>query len=594
MKNIQIRYLFLLLTALFFACSDAVHRYVPSLLRADSLMQAGCTDSALVVLENISTKELVFSSSQARYALLLTQAKDQSYLLHTDDSLIRIAVDYYDGTGDVASRAKAHYYLGRVYQDMNDVEGAVREYLTAMPLAEQMGDYQQTYLLQHNLAYVYWQNGWVDEAGALYRSTLRLAEEKKDSLNWALALTHLSDIDIEKGESHYAGVEKSLNQAILLMKNQQNNHITKVVLISLAYLYERMDRMPEVVSVGKRIISLQPDTTGLYGVYFLMGSAYSQMEKPDSAMYYLNKCLSSDSYAIKESTYMRLADIASGQGKVKEALGYEHKYMAYKDSVERMKQPAKAIAVSKDIAYQQSIRAYRSSLNHSKYYIAFIVLLFSVIAVSLYHKRRKEKRVADSLFKQLHTVSSQLEQVQLLLHQKEDETALLRQRLNGSEDAMKMQQYNDCITKLIDEMRLLRIGKDEALKKKDEIIEELRCNNFSKLMSETDIYRKLQALKKLNKNTSDKVKLTDADWAELENEFDRLLPCFLNQLNHKYEALLRDDIRFCCLVKIGFNYSEIQYILACAPDTVYKRDRGVKKRMRIDQKVKLKEVINEL
>ena len=420
MKNIQIRYLFLLLTALFFACSDAVHRYVPSLLRADSLMQAGCTDSALVVLENISAKELATSSSQARYALLLTQAKDQSYLLHTDDSLIRIAVDYYDGTGDVASRTKAHYYLGRVYQDMNDVEGAVREY------------------------------------------------------------------------------------------------------------------------------------------------------------------------------YMRLADIASEQGKAKEALGYEHKYMAYKDSVERMKQPAKAIAVSKDIAYQQSVRAYRSSLNHYKYYIAFIVLLFSVVAVSLYHKRRKEKRVSDSLFKQLHTVSSQLEQVQLLLHQKEDETALLRQRLNGSEDAMKMQQYNNCITKLVDEMRLLRIGKDEALKKKDEIIEELRCDNFSKLMSETDIYRKLQALKKHNKNTSDKVKLTDADWAELENEFDRLLPCFLNQLNHKYEALLRDDIRFCCLVKVGFNYSEIQYILACAPDTVYKRDRGVKKRMRIDQKVKLKEIINEL
>ena len=65
-------------------------------------MQAGCTDSALVVLENISAKELVFSSSKARYALLLTQARDKNYILHTDDSLIRIAVDYYDGTGDVA------------------------------------------------------------------------------------------------------------------------------------------------------------------------------------------------------------------------------------------------------------------------------------------------------------------------------------------------------------------------------------------------------------------------------------------------------------------------------------------------------------
>lgn len=51
---------------------------------------------------------------RAYYALLLTQARDKNYIVQTDDSLIRTAVQYYDSIGDVQMQAKAYYHWGGV------------------------------------------------------------------------------------------------------------------------------------------------------------------------------------------------------------------------------------------------------------------------------------------------------------------------------------------------------------------------------------------------------------------------------------------------------------------------------------------------
>ncbi len=94
--------IFLFLTS----CLSPTDRVIPSLLHADSLIEVGCADSALSILEGVNLAELSTIQSRAKYALLLTQAKDKNYITHTDDSLIRVAVDYYDTSDDITLRAK--------------------------------------------------------------------------------------------------------------------------------------------------------------------------------------------------------------------------------------------------------------------------------------------------------------------------------------------------------------------------------------------------------------------------------------------------------------------------------------------------------
>ena len=96
-----------ILTALLAACTEKTD-YNTLLVRADSLMNLH-PDSALNILESISTESLKTKADRAYYALLLTQARDKNYIVQTDDSLIRIAVRYYDSMRDNRMQARAYY-----------------------------------------------------------------------------------------------------------------------------------------------------------------------------------------------------------------------------------------------------------------------------------------------------------------------------------------------------------------------------------------------------------------------------------------------------------------------------------------------------
>ena len=74
------------------SCSSSVKS--PLLLSADSLMEI-YPDSALSILESISSPQKLPCADRALYALLLTQARHKNYIALGDDSLIKTAVEYY-------------------------------------------------------------------------------------------------------------------------------------------------------------------------------------------------------------------------------------------------------------------------------------------------------------------------------------------------------------------------------------------------------------------------------------------------------------------------------------------------------------------
>lgn len=123
-----------ILTALLAACTEKTD-YNTLLVRADSLMNLH-PDSALHMLESISTDSLSTKADRAYHALLLTQARDKNYMVQTDDSLIQVAVRYYDTHEDALLQARAYYYWGCVYRDMKKAEEAVTSFLTANILAK--------------------------------------------------------------------------------------------------------------------------------------------------------------------------------------------------------------------------------------------------------------------------------------------------------------------------------------------------------------------------------------------------------------------------------------------------------------------------
>ena len=95
MKTTKI--IFVILCAILFAgCGNQQVR--KTLNQAESIMDQQ-PDSALSLLKQIEGNRILSEKQNALYALLYSQALDKNYIDITNDSLINIAVDYYQNHG---------------------------------------------------------------------------------------------------------------------------------------------------------------------------------------------------------------------------------------------------------------------------------------------------------------------------------------------------------------------------------------------------------------------------------------------------------------------------------------------------------------
>jgi len=82
-------------------------------------------DSALIALESIDREGLNCRCARAKYALLKSIALDKNYIDIADDSLIRVATDWYQNHGCLEDKAKAYYYQGKVLQNSQNYNAAI-------------------------------------------------------------------------------------------------------------------------------------------------------------------------------------------------------------------------------------------------------------------------------------------------------------------------------------------------------------------------------------------------------------------------------------------------------------------------------------
>ena len=97
-------------------------------------------DSAWHILESIDRKALDSRRIRARHALLSSQALDKNYIDVNNDSLIRIAIDYYANHGSYEDRAKAYYYHAIVQGNASNTEAAIKALVIAEEYAKKTRD----------------------------------------------------------------------------------------------------------------------------------------------------------------------------------------------------------------------------------------------------------------------------------------------------------------------------------------------------------------------------------------------------------------------------------------------------------------------
>ena len=514
MKSRIIYFLPILTVLLLTACNERSD-YNALLVKADSLM-ALRPDSALHILQNIQPSKLKTQADHAYYALLLTQAQDKNYIVQADDSLIQIAVRYYNAHGDAAMQARAYYYWGSVCRDQNMQAEAIEKFLMAIPLVQATSDKSLLGRIYNNIGYLYYLQKLYTKADSIFRQAEEIGIQQKDTILQSEALTMQGSISLIR--SDYLQAENKLLQAQTVSESSDQSRLKFTISNALSLLYSRIGDKKKALQYAKMSISLQEDTTHCYYSFLVLGEAYFKTGKYDSASYYLSKSLTSPDYGIKADACMRLADIANKQGDTSASLVMERMYSAYRDSMEQYSQHTKILEAEQRMAIQKQRTRYESYLN--KYFLVVIVLITVCMGILLlsvnYHFRHRRQEQQQ--------LERENELRQKYIRQKEQHTALIN----------KTRKYSEVIQKI------------------DNILA---------------IYKK----KKIPKEFLD-----ENDWVRLQAEVDP--QGIINSISEKYK-LSEMECHLCCLLLLDYSIADVGRIIQRERMSVYRMEHAISKKM---------------
>lgn len=170
---------------------------VRTLNLAEELMSSR-PDSSLALLITIHPGRQDSRQAHARYALLRTMALDKNYIDVADDSLARVAYDYFQRHGSKDYRMKSSYYLGVVKENAEELIDAAILFKEAEGLAEELKDYHFLGLSRQHLSGIFAKN-----------------YDHNEALEYALKAEKAFSEAGENLSARYAGIEAAKHYRLL-------------------------------------------------------------------------------------------------------------------------------------------------------------------------------------------------------------------------------------------------------------------------------------------------------------------------------------------------------------------------------------------
>lgn len=515
------------LSTILFSCSSPSVKN-PLLLRADSLMETR-PDSALIILESISSPEKLPSADRAFYALLFTQAQHKNFIPLEDDSLIKIAVDYYGNKKKSLNAAKAHYYLGVTYWEKGNVSFAAEEYLTAIQLMPD--DNEFVAMIYDNLGECYENDGLYDISIDSYRKSYQILKGKCEQ---AYPLRGIARIFLFKNKKDSALIY--FHQALEGALVDQDSALVGALYHDLAMVYnQNKDYYRANENISKAIEMVNHDM--LPTVYLLKAEIMLNLNKLDSANYYYNKDITQLDIWGKADCYDGLYRVAVKRGDWKSATENLDIYMNLYDSIQVMSDK-KELAILMDkhqIEEHKRLLSEKSRKIIITISILFMVLIFvSVLGFMLVDRKRK-KRIID---------------LQQELNQKRIDVTLLREE--GSE-----------------------INNEDIERRQIELIEE-QINLCKLIFLPTHCYEKLESMK-----IATPKQLLDMDYLrkEIKDGVWKYFVDVMSSLDEGGAKLTPEDLYFCTLILLNCDKAVIMELMQASSDALKTRKNRIKKKM---------------
>lgn len=508
------------------SCSSSVKS--PLLLSADSLMEI-YPDSALSILESISSPQKLPRADRALYALLLTQARHKNYIALGDDSLIKTAVEYYGDKKKSVRAAKAHYYWGATYGEKGYTSFAVDEYLTAIRLMPVRDEFLA--MIYDNLADCYEKDELFDIAIDAYREAYQILKGGSQQTYPLRGIARMCLLQNKKDSALFY-----YHQALDCALAEQDSSLIGALYHDLAMAYnEKKDYIQADKYVSKAIAVQGQDAVN---VCLSKAQIMLNLNKLDSASYFFRKNIDQLDIYGRAVCYDGMYQIAKKRGEWKTATENIDAYKVLYDSIQFMTDNEE---LNRLMDKHQLEEHKRLLSEHTKTLIfslvtAFFLLMVVCVFYFMWNDRKRKK----------HYIALQHE-----LTQKRVDTMLLK------------------------EEEVSESNKEDLNKKRSELTER-QIQLCISVLKTTDCYDQLEALERA---THKQLLMMRSLRKGIRSEISNAFVDVMMNLKERYPALTGDDIFYCVLSLLCCSKTVMMELMDATSDALKTRKNRIKNKM---------------
>ena len=523
-------------------------KYTALLLQADSIMNVR-PDSALALLNLIQFPQEMKTADRALYSLLFTQAEQKNRISHTNDSLIRIAVDYYKDKDDKEQETKAYYYLGCVYQDIGDIVGATDAFLKALNINPQViNDTERLTMIYENLAECYQSQGFYDKAMEMYRISYKTNINHNEEKNILFSLQGIGEVFMYQHQWDSAAYY--YNEIIEKSRAIGDSSWISIGISNLAHVYYNQKKYPEAYHTALKSIhnNNEDKENEITSKYILLGDILIQLGQYDSARYYLSLSSTKEDPFLRASRHFSLYELEKKCGKYKEATQYIDTYTTLYDSLREEKNKEEIAKLINSYTIERYKREISEKQKHqTRISISFsILIIISILFIFLMIDRHRKQEYIG-----LHKS----------LMKKRGEIMKMQEELNS----MDMNHSPNSI---------------QEKENKQNILKQLQKEKFYysiQLFQKTPYYKIIQELKQ-KRRIEEKV-FTSGERELLWDCIYQIFSDTMSDLKAQCPELTREDLLYCILYLLGYPNSIIIICTGTNTNALKSRKNRLKNKM---------------
>ncbi|WP_455586570.1 tetratricopeptide repeat protein [Bacteroides sp.] len=543
----------------FISCSSVSDEVTETLRQAEKCMEAH-PDSALSLLNGISSSAELTGRERADYVLLLTQARDKNYMDMSTDSSITFAVDYFEKNGDKRRYGKALYYYGRVLQYKQETTRAMKIFLNALQVLQNTEEYKIMGLLLEDMSILNREQSLYNEAVKCSHQAISCYYQAKDTLGVAYAYQTMGSFFFLKQEMdsvHWCAT-KSLQ---LLADNPVRLRIGAAKMLGRLYCFKEQYSKAEKIFL--KIIDEEPNKDKQILHYMSLGRLYQLMGRKQDAEKYLNLCLNSHNLFTCSDAYNCLAELAKAERHYEQALIFKEKSDSLLHMAENEKKRDALITLQ--TGYQkEKLENEKLQIQSEKRKMQLVSLVVFVLLVgTLYY-----------FYNRYWRAKLQIMQIQEMLEKNNKQIMSLQNEIEEYEQQK-------------DEKEIEESSEIERMRRK---IDDLVLENEG-LRSKVDISGLIKMLKKGDVIAE---KLTNKEWDKIFNLVNCLRCNFLIDIKEECAQLTKHDIKLLAFLLLGFTTKELMLVFDSKDErTIFKAKTRLKERLRLKKEESLDEFLQK-